>query len=327
MERPVDFARARHMACAQCGHRWMVDLDWIDRWERAQEECPGCGVTCENEAAPRVTVASDDLALNDDTVCRLVWYHTSTQPDWPTRDFDPAAGLTYHVRQMMGGDDGVARWAESQRSKALHVGTYESAIHNMLRRIDDQADHGNQFFLYRVHLKTTITVRESWLIDPSNFVGDVILSEVCPPGIDVVRYLNYHEDPGGLSLALGREAIASTQQIAIPLSSAGRRDWIARTVSELGSAVEAYPSPSEDRLLGRRTSSPEAIRAREIIARLADRLPINLQSQFQSATTFIDAMDHETWARNAVGVVEMIENPELALAELDAREARLVEGT
>ena len=42
------------------------------------------------------------------------------------------------------------------------------------------------------------------------------LNEVCPPGVDVARYLNYHEDLGSLSLALGSEAIASTQQIAIP---------------------------------------------------------------------------------------------------------------
>lgn len=122
----------------------MVDLDWIDRWEQAQERCPGCGETCERETAPRVTADSGDPALNDDLVSRLVWYHTSTEPGWPVRNFDPAFGLTDDVRQMMGGDNRVARWAERQRAKALHVGTYEAAIHNMLRRIDDQADHGNQ---------------------------------------------------------------------------------------------------------------------------------------------------------------------------------------
>lgn len=144
MERPIDFCRARYMLCGQCGHRWMVDLDWIDRWEQAQERCPGCGETCERETAPRVTADSGDPALNDDLVSRLVWYHTSTEPGWPVRNFDPAFGLTDDVRQMMGGDNRVARWAERQRAKALHVGTYEAAIHNMLRRIDDQADHGNQ---------------------------------------------------------------------------------------------------------------------------------------------------------------------------------------
>ncbi|MGO1524313.1 MAG: hypothetical protein ACTHWO_10505 [Nesterenkonia sp.] len=35
--------------------------------------------------------------------------------------------------------------------------------------------------------------------------------------MDVARYLNYHEDPGGLSLALGRDAIAYVQQVTVPL--------------------------------------------------------------------------------------------------------------
>jgi len=121
VERPIDFSRKRYMLCGQCGRKWVVDLDWIDRWERALETCPGCGVTCEEETAPRVTVDPDDPALTDEKVSRLVWYHTSTQPNWPAHDFDPAAKLTKLTRQMMGGDDRVAQWAERQRSKALHV--------------------------------------------------------------------------------------------------------------------------------------------------------------------------------------------------------------
>jgi hypothetical protein len=72
----------------------------------------------------------------------------------------------------------------------LHVGTYDAAVHNMLRRIDDLADHGSQFSLSLVHLLPTITVCEGCLVDPSNFVGDVALCEVCPPGIDVARAAN-----------------------------------------------------------------------------------------------------------------------------------------
>src|SRR5699024_2742462 len=102
---------------------------------------------------PRVTVDAGDPALNDDLVAQFFWYHTSTQPDWPSRDFDPAADLTPGIRRMMGGDERVTAWAARQRAKALHVGTYEAAVHNMLRRMRDQADRGNQFYLYRVHLK------------------------------------------------------------------------------------------------------------------------------------------------------------------------------
>lgn len=202
MERRIDFSRDRRMLCGSCGHGFLVDLDWIDLWEQSGEKCPGCGLTCEHEDPPRVTVDPDDPALNDAEVTRFSWYHTSTQPDWPTRDFYPAAVLTPETRRMMGGDQRVAEWAARQRAKALHVGTYEAAVHNMLRRIRDQADRGNQFYLYRAHLKPSVAVREGWLIDPSNFVGDVVLDEVCPPGVDVARYLNYHEDLGGLSQTL-----------------------------------------------------------------------------------------------------------------------------
>ena len=105
------------MLCGQCRREWVVDLDWIDRWEQALETCPGCGVTCDVETAPRVTVDPDDPALTDEDVGRLVWYHTSTRPDWPPRDFDPAAELTQETRQRMGGEHQVARWAERQRAK------------------------------------------------------------------------------------------------------------------------------------------------------------------------------------------------------------------
>jgi hypothetical protein len=150
MERRIDFSRDRHMLCGRCGHRWVVDLDWIDRWEQGRESCPGCGTTCEHEHSPRVTVDPDDPALDDDQVARLAWYHTSTHPDWPARQFDPVAELTALTRSRMGGEDTVAECAAYQRAKALHVGTYEAAVHNMLRRIHDQADHASQFYLYRV---------------------------------------------------------------------------------------------------------------------------------------------------------------------------------
>ncbi|MGW1339467.1 hypothetical protein ACWCOV_00325 [Kribbella sp. NPDC002412] len=40
MERPIDFSRDRHMLCGGCGQRFLVDLDWIDRWEQGQESAP-----------------------------------------------------------------------------------------------------------------------------------------------------------------------------------------------------------------------------------------------------------------------------------------------
>ncbi|EHR61028.1 hypothetical protein [Saccharomonospora cyanea] len=88
---------------------------------------------------------------------------------------DPAVGLTAETRLRMGGDQRVAAWTERQRAKALHAGTYEAAIHNMLWRIDGQADHNRQFYLYRVRLKPTVAVREGWVVEPGDFVGAMSL--------------------------------------------------------------------------------------------------------------------------------------------------------
>ncbi|WP_309130987.1 hypothetical protein [Brevibacterium sp.] len=138
-----------------------------------------------------MTVDPDDSALDDDRVAQFCWFHTSTQQDWPTWDFDPAADLTCETRMMMGRDEWVAGWVDRQRAKALHVGTYERAVDDRPRRMRDQADRGNQFCLYRVHLEPTVVVREDWLVDLSDFVGDVVFDEVCPASVDVSRCLNY----------------------------------------------------------------------------------------------------------------------------------------
>lgn len=305
------------MLCAKCNHQWTADLDWIDRWDQALEVCPGCGLTCEAEDAPRVTVDPHDLALTDDNLRQLAWYHTSTQPDWPTQDFDPAAELTQETRQMMGGDENVVRWAERQKAKAFHVGTYESAIHNMLRRMDNQADHGKQFYLYRVRLVPKITVREGWLIDPSNFVGDVVLNEVCPPGIGVARYLNYHEDPGAISLALGRNAIHSTQQIAIPPLSNEEASRMIEAIRDFSGASVSEATPRDSRPVeGRIMPSPLTSGARELAALLAGQLPVNLRRQFESVLTFNDDMAPEWWAEYAVGLIGLVQAPSQILSEL-----------
>ncbi|MFJ9085470.1 hypothetical protein ACIRL3_23915 [Streptomyces sp. NPDC102384] len=326
MERRIDFARDRHMLCPACGHRWLVDLDWIDRWEQAQETCPGCDVTCEHEDSPRVTVDPDDLALDDDRVAQLSWYHTSTQPDWPTRDFDPASALTAEIRTTMGGDEGLAKWAATQQAKALHAGTYEAAVHNMLRWMRDQADRSRQFYLYRLHLQPSVVVRDGWVIDPADFAGNVALDNVCPPGVDVARYLNYHEAPGGISLALGRDAIARVQRISVPLPGARGDGWVRDAVAALVDAA-GTTAPPTGRCRSRRSSaptSPRVLTAKKLATALAARLPINLRSEFESAAAFTEGDDPVKWARRTSGLCDLIEDPRPALAALDRQGHRQV---
>ena len=324
MERQVDFWHERHMLCEGCTEEFVVDLDWIDRWEQSGEQCPGCGLTCEHEDAPRVTVDPADLALNDELVVQLSWFHTSTHADWPTKDFKPEAGLTPQTRMRMGGGARVASWAARQRAKALHVGTYEAAVHNMLRRIDDQADHGRQFYLYRVQLRPSVVVGKGWVVDPSDWLGDVALEHLCPPGVDVVRYLNHHEDPGGLSLALGRGAIASVQRIAVPLADGWDVVWVREAAAALERASDTL-GPATGRLgRFRPPLSSRAALAGALVVALAERLPANLRDQFDSATRFEEGADPVQWARQASCLYGLVADPDRVLAALDRQVIRAV---
>ncbi|RRQ26212.1 hypothetical protein DK926_19660 [Rhodococcus sp. Eu-32] len=307
MDRPIDFSRPRWMLCGRCTRQWMVDLDWIDRWEQSRESCPDCGVTCETETGPRVTVAPDDPALRN-AAERLPWFHTSTHPDWPAEHFAPEESLSAATKEMFEQNgSSVASWAERQRAKALHIGTYEAAVHNMLRRISDQGDRGKQFYLYRVRLTADITLRDSWIADPGGLVGDVPLTDVCPPGVLATRYRNDHEDPGGLSLALGRSAIASTQRISIPEAADRECDhlWVQTAVAELENAVPTRRAKAHD-----------------LVVPLAQQLPVNLRRQFSAAVAFDEDQDTEEWATYTNALVNMVTAPELILAALDQQPIR-----
>lgn len=319
MERDILFDRDRRMRCGQCEHVWSVDLKWFDRWDHGDERCPCCGTTCEAENAAQVTVSEDDPALDDASAKQLAWYHSSTFAEWPPI-IDFAGGLNDQVRLMMGGQAAVARWADRQRTKALHIGTYESAVHNMLRRIDDQADGGKQFFLYRVRLRPESVIQPGWITDPSNFVGDVQLDDLCPPEVEVVRYVNYHEDPGGLSLAIRPSAISTTQRLAIPLAAHDGDPWIAETVDRLLNDPPDPPQPAELRQSARIFSkSARAETAAAAVEVLVNRLPTNLRSQFDRATRWQPGSEPLEWAHFVFGLAALIEDPKRVLAELDAQ--------
>ncbi|MBS4102759.1 hypothetical protein [Tsukamurella paurometabola] len=330
MERRIDFSRDRYMLCDRCGQRWCVDLAWLERWGEGAERCPGCGINCEPENAPRVTVDPDDVALDDNLVTGLFWYHTSTYPDWPTRNFDPGADLDARTQELMGGPQAVADWSARQRAKALHVGTYEASVENMLRRMRNQNDLGSQFYLYRVHLDSSAVVRARWAPERTNCAGDVPLDEICPPGTDIARYLNYFEDRGGVSLALGRDAIAGVQRIAVPLDDAVDADWVRRVAGEIEAASPDAPEREASDLLGRNDllrslapplPSPRVLTAGRHASDLVELLPVNLQGPFASVIGFDDD-DPARWARRVSALFNLIVEPPTALAALDAQDTQ-----
>lgn len=316
------------MQCG-CGHDFVAGSEWLGVWQEGHEACPVCGVTCEQNEAPRVIVDPGDLALRDELVTPLHWYHTSTQPDWPTKDFDPAANWGPDEIARMGGQDIVDNWVAGQRLKALHVGTYEAAIHNMLRRMGNQGDREDQFYLYRVRLHPGVKVQAGWIRDPGGAWGDVPLLDVCPPGVDVARYLNQHEDVGRLSLALARGAIASVQRLAVPQPGGGNDDWERDALEAITLADATAPDLTcEPSKLDQFRAQPPDIRRRRAAAAalfaLSEQLPLDIQFRFSDAVAISVDDDPVLWARRVSELSALILEPSIVLAALDEQSLRPV---
>lgn len=223
IERAIDFDRLLYMRCGYCRHEWSVDANWLDRFDQGKESCPECGTDCQTEDRPDFWAPGGDPACDDSLVRNLYWYHTSAQPNWPNRTLDPAARLTEDSKLRMKeiGTDGrsLDRWTTRQKAKALHVGTYEAAIENMLRRIRNQDGSSEQFYLYRVRLGADATVEPGLRREPTDFVGDTHFAELGVQDFNTLRYVNTHEAPSSVSLAIMIDAIDSVQGISVPLSS------------------------------------------------------------------------------------------------------------
>lgn len=168
---------------------------------------------------PAVAALRDraDVALDNEVVTSLAWYHTSTSADWPSPEFASrfAQGLSWIER-----DFGISRerFIAEHTSKALHVGTYEAAIENMLRRMNNQGDRSSQFYLYRVSLCLNPgRINPGYRDENHEIAADISVSDLDSDGLDAVRYLNVQEAMGVLSLAVRPGAIAAVQRAEIPL--------------------------------------------------------------------------------------------------------------
>jgi len=190
------------------------------------EEADSCRMRCQHcdgsiHFGPAVAAVRDehDPALRDDCVPGLAWYHTSTDPAWPSEDY--AARFEAELK-WVDRDFGPSRESHIARetSKALHVGTYEAAIENMLRRMNDQGDGDSQFYLYRVGLRIAPgRINQGYRDENHAVAAKISLGELDAAGLDAVRYLNVHEAIGTLSLAVRPDAIWAVQRLPIPVSS------------------------------------------------------------------------------------------------------------
>lgn len=316
------------MRCGSCRHEWLVTEEWLDRFNQALVGCPRCNADCQGEDRPDFCVDPDEPMHDDAAVRSACWYHSSTHDNWPDRNFDPAADLTDDTKQRMEaatGPGAVERWAARQRAKALHIGTYEAAIESMFRRMRDQADSDSQFYLYRVELEPDCVIEPGVHKEPTNWVGDAYLSEVCSAGATVFRYLNVHEDKSNVSLAIDVHAIRGVQRVAIPLEIDRSNPWIAEATQRLLAAASA-PSPEPPpgfRPWMVRAQSALRTEAIALESEVAENLPSGVIDRFSlelDESAFATAPD--AFPTKLVAMARLATHPEDALRELDAQSWR-----
>ncbi len=216
-ERHDGFAYNYRMHCG-CGKTSpLTAAEYFSEMDNACTDCAHCGDQIHFGPAVAALRDENDPALRDECVPSLAWYHTSTSPDWPAADY---ASLFDSNLKWVDRHAGLSResYVARQTSKALHVGTYEAAIENMLRRMRNQADSTSQFYLYRVALRLGPgRMNEGYRDENHAIAADISVRDLDRSGLDAVRYLNVHEAAGTLSLALRKEAIAAVQQTPVPI--------------------------------------------------------------------------------------------------------------
>lgn len=338
IERTVDFERLRYMRCGTCAREWEVDAEWLDRFDAGDEPCPQCGTDCTSENRPDFWVRPHDPVHDDSAVRNLYWYHSSTHAVWPDKNFDPAAQFTEEGRRRMESSTGpgaVERWAARQKTKALHVGTYEAAIENMFRRMSDQSDAASQFYLHRVQLRPDCVIQPGINPELCGSFGDSQLADHSDPGVNVLRYVNGYEDPSNVSLAIEIDAVWRVQSIPIPLAvdadDSDLRAATERLLAEAGKpAVEEPPEDDDDpleQLLRRHRVpvTPLAAEAGALREEVADRLPSMRRARF--SVEFEEAgfpAAPSAFPAKLIGLARLIDHPRAVIDTLDEQPRRYV---
>lgn len=314
------------MRCGSCRHEWSATAQWLESFSQALVGCPVCNTDCRGEDRPDFCADPEDPMHRDSAVRGCYWYHSSTHETWPDRNFDPAARLTEETKQRMeemgSGFGAVDRWAKQQKTKALHLGTYEAAIESMLRRMNDQGDSSNQFYLYRVVLEPDCVIEPGIHHEPTNWVGDAYLLDTCSPGTNVLRYANVHEDPSSVSLAIDTSAVRAVQRTPIPLAVDASDPSIQDATRHLLAAASkpAPESPPEHPRWMRRAASALSSEARKLESESAATLPPTLRDAF-SVGFNEDAFEvaPHAFPTKLLGMTRLVTSAHATLGRLDVQ--------
>ncbi|WP_282776453.1 MULTISPECIES: hypothetical protein [unclassified Nocardia] len=266
------------MWCAACGqttvitaHRYHERMG-ID----ALSPCAHCEADIHYGPASAALRDSADPLLSNEVAAQAVWFHSSTYPDWPSSGYEDkaCAGLD---------EGGLSRMVSAERvrrrllTRALHLGTYEAAVENMLRRMQNQADADSVFYLHRVTLRIAAEAIEEGFRDENHHPASRLgIDELEDSGLLAVRYLNVHEAMGSLSLAIDPAVIDTIATIELPvgeLASEPSQELLER-LSELDAEIAAATGSIPD------TSHIDAIelRMRELFPQPGDDIAAALES-------------------------------------------------
>ncbi len=247
-ERFDGFNYAYRMKCT-CGRVSLLTApDYHREVDDAHMLCTHCGASIHFGTAVTALRNDDDVALDDRHVAAFAWYHTSTAPDWPSMTH--AAEVAQRMRQM----ELIPRaqreyFIRLASTKALHLGTYEAAVENLLRRMHDEGDAGSQFYLHRVAVLPG-RINDGYRDENHDPASDITVGELEADGLDAVRYLNVYEAPGSLSLAVRPGTIRWIQSIPIPVADPAEiklPELIASLVRDVDAAALVHRN-AEDRV-------------------------------------------------------------------------------
>ncbi|MBF9519554.1 hypothetical protein [Mycobacteroides chelonae] len=321
IERAIDFSYdACWFACPKCSDRVLMTFEDRDRGE--SRTCrSGHDVSARTEH-PALTEPSD-IATNPAEIERLVWYHTTTRMDWPPTD-------------------------ESSSAIATHLGTFESAIENMFRRMQNEGDADSQFYLHRVRVACPPAEVSPLGGELSDLGGNVKLRVLDDAGYRVMRYVNVFEHPGSVSLVVVPSVITHVQALAVPFSlnveeSAVSREIFARHVAERDEVEGRRPSTEGisrlEYLKPRNPGTAPIVRA----ARACDRELWAAEDRYKQAMTEVHmpgvgyrtrekVLDARKYCREEPAgahekfrlLAELVQNPARTLAAVQAQPVREV---
>ena len=196
----------------------------------------------------------EDPVRNNAAVRGCYWYHSSNTR--PGRTVTSILLCAWHRKRGGAWSPGAGRRGRRELGEAPKD---QSTSCRDLRGRDREhvQAHARPGWLGRAVLPLSRTTRPKCVIEPgvhqepTDWVGDAHLADVCAPGSNVLRYVNVHEDQSNVSLALEPTAVRAVQKTPIPLAVDTSDRWIVDATKRLLSAASKPSEHDRTRAPGR----------------------------------------------------------------------------